>query len=275
MRLEGRRHALYLGAAAVLLCCSGARAQVNTEALAAEVNAAGPRLTLAGSGGFASGNVDVIEWRTDMAFDFATAHAEAPNERLWFRDRVLVHGNFGQKRVSGNTAVNTGFGHVRYTRMLVPRVGPEAFGQAQYDQQRKLRWRTLAGGGLRAVALNRERIGLWGGTGYMAEWERRDADVVPERMLNHRWSSYLTLAAVLVPERASFVTTAYVQPRLDRFRDLQVLTEAQLRLSITDALRFSVNGSIRHDSEPPNGVEPTDVRIQGSLVLTLAPAAEE
>lgn len=258
-----------------LLGTTTVTAQVNTEALAAEVKRAGPQLVLAGGGGFASGNVELVEWRGDLAFDHATAHPQQPSERFWFRDRSLLHGNVGQKRVGGTSVVNTGFGHARYTRMQWPQFGVEGYGQAQYDEQRLLQWRALVGAGVRAVGWNTPRFGLWGGTGYMAEWEKREAGVQPRRVLNHRFSSYLTIQALWLPDRLSFVATAYIQPRFGAFADLQVLQETQFRFLLTDALRFSIDGSLRHDSRPPEGVKPTDLRVGASLTLTLRPSDDD
>jgi hypothetical protein len=263
----------------VVLClASAARAQVNAETLVEGITkpgwGGGGKSTLA----FARGNVNLLEVRGELSSYFATSHPDAPPEsdRFWFRDRILAYGSAGLKTLSGERAANDGFGHLRYTRMHWLRFGSEAFMQAQYDKFRLLQRRLLVGAGVRVVFANYERFRGWCGTGALVEFERRD--IAPENraplgpdpvdMFNPRSSTYVTMIVPFVPEHVSLNATAYVQPRWDKPRDLQILHEARLQVKVTAHLSLSTDLSVRFDSRPPRTVERTDTRIGNSVLYS-------
>ena len=255
-----------------------ARAQVNAETLVEGVTKPGW-----GGGGkstfaLARGNVDLLEVRGDLSTYFATSHPDAPEgaDRFWFRDRVLAYGSAGLKILGGQRAANDGYGHLRYTRMQWLRFGGEVFAQAQYDLFRLLQRRLLVGAGLRVVFANYERFRGWLGTGALIEFERRN--IAPENrpplgpdpvdMTNPRSSSYVTLLIPLIPNHLSLLSTAYVQPRWDRFRDVQILEETKLQVKVTDHLSLTTDLSVRFDSRPPRTVERTDVRVGNGVAYS-------
>lgn len=261
---------------ALVVHVPGALAQVNAENLVEAVTKPGwggaGKSTLA----YLSGNVDLLEVRGEVSNYFATAHPDTPpgSERFWFRDRLLVYGSAGIKRLSGEQVLNDGYGHARYTRMQWLRLGGEVFAQAQYDEFRLLSRRLLIGGGARVVFASMERLRAWGGTGYMIESERRAIPPEnrppegpdPVRMLNHRWTSYITVVVPFIPDHLSLLSTAYVQPRFDDMGDLQVLHEAHLQVKVTDHLQITTDFMLRYDSRAPRSVEKRDIRIGNGLV---------
>lgn len=263
-------------ALAVLLHVAEVRAQVNAESLVEAITRPGwggaGKSTIA----FSSGNVDLFEVRGELSNYYASAHPDAPEGagRFWFRDRVLLHGSAGLRNFGGAPVANDGYAHLRYTRMQWLRAGFELFAQAQYDEFRLLSRRLLTGSGMRVVFTNFERFRSWGGTGYMVEFERRA--IAPENrrpegpdpvhMINHRSTTYLTLIVPFVPGHLDFLSTAYLQPRWDDARDVQVLHEARLQVKVTDHLQITTDFMLRYDSRPPRGVERRDLRIGNGLV---------
>lgn len=189
----------------------------------------------------------------------------------FFRDRwtLLVNGAFGQ--VADNTIVNRGFAHTRYTRMWIPRLGSDLFVQGQYDQITRLRSRVVGGVGLRVDAVHRRVIQIWAGTAYMPEYEVNDTvegDPHPERVVNHRWTSYGSIQLVLFPEGQLMVrNTAYVQPRFDAFDDVRVLENLQLEAAVTPVLALGADFLLQYDSDPPQEVVPLDMTLGSYLRL--------
>ncbi|HEX5659310.1 MAG TPA: DUF481 domain-containing protein [Polyangiales bacterium] len=259
----------------VFAFAGSAHAQVNAETLVESITkpgwGGGGKSTLS----FSRGNVNLLEVRGDLSTYFATSHPDAPpgTDRFWFRDRILAYGSAGLKSLDGKGVANDGFGHLRYTRMHWLRFGSEVYLQAQYDKFRLLSRRLVAGAGLRVVFINYDRLRGWVGTGALLEFERRD--ILPENqpprgpdptdMTNPRSSSYITLIIPLVPERLSLIATAYVQPRWDIWRDVQVLHEAKLQVKVTGHLSINTDLGVRFDSRPPVSVERTDTRIGNSV----------
>ena len=275
---KGRLHARWCFAFLVVVLARSAHAQVNAETLGELVTkpgwGGGGKSTLA----FSSGNVDLLEVRGELSSYYATSHPDAPPdaERFWFRHRVLAYGSAGYKRVSDIGVANDGYGHLRYTHMPWLRVGGEVFGQAQYDKFRLLQRRLLFGLGGRFVFANYERFRAWVGSGTLVEVERRNikpenqppAGPDPVEMTNWRWSTYVTLLIPIVSEHLSLITTAYVQPRWDAFRDVQILDEARFQLKVTAHLSITTDLSVRFDSRPPRTVERTDVRVGNGLIYS-------
>ena len=86
--------------------------------------------------------------------------------------------------------------------------------------------------------------------------------------VNHRWTSYVT-------ERLSFgggsllvQSTTYYQPRLDDFTDFRVLEEVETSGRLNDLLSYGFTLSVLYDSDPPTGVQSTDVRMSSNVRLT-------
>lgn len=249
-----------------------AHAQVNTENLAALAEAEGFGLTLAAGSNFTYGNIDYLDVRGDGQLQLRDNFDDPPNDQSWFRDRALLsfHGAFRTNQ--GDTLLDERLVHFRYTHMFVPRVGVEGFGQAQNDAILLLKWRVLAGGGARVVAVNEKWLGLWAGSGYMAEYEDRNVPVGgPDEpvVLNHRWTNYVSVRASLIEDRLNLLNTAYVQPRWDDFGDVQFLDEASLEAMVSEALSITSALRLRNDSRPPADLEPLDARWTAGFTLRL------
>lgn len=261
----------------VLCVAAVAHAQVNAETLAEGITAPGFGGAGKSSLSFFRGNINLIEVRGEVTSYYASAHPEAPpkDEQFWFRDRVLLYGSAGLKQVSGQKIANDGFAHARYTRMQWLWVGGEVYGQAQYDRVRLLSRRLVTGAGLRVIAANFTYLRAWGGTGYMAEFERRKIPEEnrppngpdPVNMTNHRFSNYATVIVPIRPNQLNLNGTAYVQPRFDYFRDIQILAEAHLVVSITDHLKVTTDFMFRYDSRAPIGVKRHDYRLGNGIAF--------
>jgi hypothetical protein len=257
--------------------CGLARAQINAESLAEGVKGPGWGGAAKGSLALFRGNAELLEVSGEAALRFATAHPGAEDrEKFLFRDRVLIYGSAGMRDVSGETVVNNGYAHLRYTRMQWPRFGGELYAQAQYDEVRLLRRRMVGGGGVRAVFADWERFGGWLGTGYMYERERRDIPQEdrppggpdPISMVNHRLSNYVTLVLEAVEDTLNFVNILYVQPRLDAFSDVQILEQLTMVIRITDRFSFNSDLQVRHDSRAPRSLKKTDLRLSQGVTIS-------
>lgn len=253
-----------------------AQAQVNVAPLVEYAKKPGPGFDLQGRFGFALGNVDLLDLGLDVAFHTSRpfpADRSPDPERAWFRDRFVIFGNYAFKTFGQgddrSVAVDSKLAHARYTFMVVPRFGFEVFGQAGNDLLLLLDLRALGGGGPRFVLLESKRGRVWAGTGYMAEYEDRADGVEPERVLNHRWNTYVSAELVLLEGKLDLISTTYVQPRFDELEDLQFLEEAKLRIRVTERLGFGFEARLRLDTQPPGDLVPTDLRLTNTVEIHL------
>lgn len=261
---------------AAFLWSVSAQAQINVESFASQSTESGWGAYVKGSGTFMSGNVNLLYLRSDLGIRYLTLHddaaAEDSDENPYIKDRVLLTGYYTRKEAGEAILDNEWYLHLRYTRMQWKHFGADFYVQQQFDEFHRLISRTLVGSGMRAVVFNNKKIGLWFGSGYMAEAETRslpELSTEPVDVQNHRWSNYATLNWQIIPEHLHFSNTAYYQPRFDDFNDVQALNEGKLNVPISD--KISVGGSwiIRYDSMPPADVEALDIKALGFINITI------
>lgn len=259
----------------LLFLSLAAFAQVNVAPLVEYGKDPGAGVDLQGRFGFAVGNVELLDFGLDTAVHVSRPFAEEKQPDRpgsWFRDRLVVFGNYSRRTFGfgdeRNVVVDAKLAHVRYTRMFAPRFGMEAFAQAGNDVVLKLDLRAVGGAGVRFAA--ESLIGrLWTGLGYLAEYEDRADGVSPERVFNHRLNYYLSAELEILDEKLDLLSTTYVQPNVEEWRDVQILEEAKLRIRVTSALAFGIEGRIRIDTQPPEGLQRTDLRMTNTVEVHL------
>lgn len=242
---------------------------VNMERIASKPDTPGWSASLDFKGGLREGNIK----RRDVSFgggvQHRTFHPDLDTTRpAFFRDRWLLSSNITLARLNDKDITDNGFMHARYTRMVLPRLGPEVFIQAQYNAFTNLRARMLTGGGARFDLVHRNLVGIWGGTGYMVEYEINAVeagDPHPSETVNHRWTSYLSTRFNVIDDQLLFGTTTYVQPRFDDFTDLRVQVGAQLEARVGPVFSLGADFEVRHDSRPPRGIAQTDITLSSYL----------
>ncbi|WP_207433576.1 DUF481 domain-containing protein [Sabulibacter ruber] len=84
----------------------------------------------------------------------------------------LLLASYNYVRLKGETQVETGYVHGRVTFRRQERLSYEAFTQAQYDYNRGLEFRALAGAGIRFTVVQKGDLRFNLGTGVMYEHER-------------------------------------------------------------------------------------------------------
>ena len=82
----------------------------------------------------------------------------------------------------------------------------------------------------------------------MLEYE--DVTSLDDAYFDHRISSYFSFT-LLPQDDVSFISTTYLQPKIDDFNDYRILNENSLSLGITNKLSFSVQFSLAYDRKPP------------------------
>lgn len=255
---------------------------VNMERIATTSDTRGWSASLDLSGGVKEGNVVKREVSFGGGVQHRTFHPHLDTTRpAFFRDRWILSSNLALVKFSGRKVTDNGFMHIRYTRMFVRRVGAETFLQSQYNEFTNLRSRLLAGGGARFDVVHRNLFGLWGGTGYMGEYEVNaiegctpsddddcsefTPDPHPAEVINHRWTSYVSMRLDLLDERLLLSSTTYVQPRFDDVTDIRINTGFQLEAKVGSVFSLGSDFEVRYDSRPPRTVIKTDISFSGFL----------
>lgn len=182
---------------------------------------------------------------------------------------LIGQGEYGWNK--GDEYSNNALLHFRYLREVKKYFEPEFFTQINYNKSRLLLFRSLAGVGLRLSIISDTASNFDFGTAYMYEYEKLD---LPETFLhadktyNHRWSNYISFSSIITKiSRLSMVI--YVQPKINDFSDIRILSENHFGVALTDRLSLSINFSLRYDSIPPDGINDLDTNSRVGLTINL------
>ena len=247
------RLALALAAALV----PGAAAQVvNTEKLRLSDDVQGLHVDVSSAFAYATGNTDYLQLglggRTDYRRD---------------RDAGFVTGSLAFSRADGRTFLNDAFAHARYNRAVAGPLTAELFVQTQRSEAQLLERRYLAGAGLRLDLVRAEAARLALGVTPMLEIERLDPVAEEPTAARGRLSSYLT-ARVALGDLVTFSNTVYAQPAFSDVGDLRLFNETQLDLGVSRYVAVRTRVNVRHDSDPPADLDPTDLSVTNGIAVT-------
>jgi hypothetical protein len=241
-------------------------AQVNADVLASRVTLPGPSAYVSAGVGVSTGNVDSFSTAGDGAVQFLTLFDEPVGPPRFFRDRALVYATGKHTLFDDEIVESSALLHARYTRMWIPRLGTEWFGQLQANRFQRLARRMLAGGGVRVDAVHAEEVGIWLGLGAMLEDELLSEGQHTRAV---RATSYLGFRWALVKDHLTWTGTGYLQPRVDRPHDLRVLVESALDAHVDERLSLGARLTVTHDTRPPAEVEAMDVRLDTTLKVVV------
>ena len=204
------------------------------------------------------GNVDVskINFENHCAYRWKTMNTF-----------LIIRGDYGWK--GGEQYSNEALAHLRNVFGLRANVQLEIFTQIDYNKKRLLLFRGLIGGGLRFNIYKSIKTNLWWGTAFMLEYERlsiNESDSEGSKTNVIRWSNYLAMNKSL-NEQVHLVWTTYLQPRINEFKDIRILSETDLIIRLGKHFSLAISFRMRYDSQPPHGIKLLDTAIKTGLVL--------
>jgi len=170
------------------------------------------------------------------------------------------------RRASGEKVAEDFLVHARHNYALSAAFKTLAFVQNQVNPFRRLARRTLFGAGGRWDFV---RADAWDGSlgaSYMLELERLTDDPTGGTETEHRASYFLTVIGQAT-ETLRLDVSAFFQPLLDDHTDSRAYATASGRVDVAGGLDLLVALGLLHDSEPPEGVEPTDFTLSSGIVL--------
>lgn len=201
-----------------------------------------------------------LDWRTGvrdyLSFKGGLAGSLAGEEHVLL---AIAAAEYGVSR--GDTTLSKAFEHLRYRYLASDWLVPEAFIQHEFDEFRLIALRALGGVGARLKLEDTEGRGLSIGVMVMVDYETiawddpdpsdpdqttpmTDTTVVP------RLSTYV-VGRIELLEGFTVSETVYVQPRLDAFGDLKLLSQSQLTVTANDYVSISMSVVVAYDTAPP------------------------
>lgn len=209
-----------------------------------------------GVSGIARGSVETVRGNTEKEVYMAGLDVQYDSNAsylVW----MAVRYDYGQ--ASGERNTNKLYGHLRYIHRLIdPLLDGELFVQAQDDEFRSIRNRSLGGMGVRLKALNdKESLGeLFLGLGAFYEDIRYSTGIDPSER-NWRVNGYFDYSIALGD--SALMLGSYYQPRLTYLNDYLISTALRIEVNVYDAVFLGVRLAYDHDERPAVGVRKDDV----------------
>ena len=182
---------------------------------------------------------------------------------------IILLNNIKLLSVDDGSLINNGFQHLRYNYTVKDNsfLTLELFGQYQYNEQKLLKKRIIAGGGPRFRILQNEKISWYFAPLAMYEFEQLSDNLNSDTTL-FRLDSY-TNFRYSINKLVSFNLITYYQPDFKNFNDYRVSGETGIRFHINKYLSYGVNYSFDYDSQPPTDIQNTFWYFKNTLILKL------
>ncbi len=145
---------------------------------------------------------------------------------------------------------NKGYEHFRYNFMIDSIFSVEAFAQYQFNDLRKIRYRTLAGAGGRMSLFAGDSL-KWN-TGLSMMYEERFFTYDSVGQFHWRINIYTNLNWDLA-KNVNLSGIVYFQPSVDDFNNQNISGEARLKIQLIHKLSFFFNAMLTYETEPPVG----------------------
>lgn len=187
-----------------------------------------------------------------------------------FRKKYFLIANYGLIRAKNQDYSNSWLLHFRFNYELsksndIYRL--EAFVQSSGNQLLDVTNRNLVGAGIRLKLPWISFAKVYFGNSYVYEQEK--SDVLDERFVNHRNSSYLSFSAVLPRNEVTVVNTIYYQPLYSDFSDFTIFEELKMEYPLSDVISLSATFKYFYDSLTPLGRKQYSSTISLGLVLNI------
>lgn len=177
----------------------------------------------------------VISFNTGIRMDYVQ------KKHTW-----LLLSNYNLIQTGPNRQVNAGFGHLRWSRNLSDFMSWEAFGQSQFDERIKMRYRGLLGMGPRFSLFSKGKQKLFWGVLYMFEYNELNEGEAFFR--DHRLSVSLSAQLQLGPN-LRIANTSYYQPVISTFGEARLSSATSAQLKLNHRLSFVTSFNITYDGQ--------------------------
>ncbi len=169
-----------------------------------------------------------------------------------FSNLFVIGSEYGE--TSGNRSADEQLIHLRHTRVLTKRSDWEVFSQLQQNEFTRLEERILLGSGVRLGFSDNLDARLYLGLGVFYESTRNENESAREMGRSNIYVSHRKKTS----QDISFITTAYLQNKLDDPDDQRAIGSFSMSIPATENLDFTISVNVEHDSRSPIGVEKTD-----------------
>lgn len=147
--------------------------------------------------------------------------------------------------------LDKGYEHLRYNYNIDSLFVFEVFGQYQFNDLRKIKYRSLVGGGLRFNIFSGDSLKWFTGTSIMYEERQFTYEAIGQ--YHWRFNLYTNLHWD-ISKIIRISGIVYFQPSLHDFYNQNISGEANLEIKLLKKLSFFVNTMLTYETKPPSDV---------------------
>lgn len=224
-------------------------AQINTEKFR----------TSEDSTGF-TGNVDISATSLTGNTNFQVITGDTRLEYNWGTNYAFFVGNAGYVWGNQISFANEALAHLRDVQTMDDLLQLEIFLQFNYNKQRLLLSRELAGAGVRFRLVSEKSLKIRLGIAYMFEHEKYDlpANSAHGRITNtNRLSGYATFS-IPIKDDFTFISVTYYQPKITGWKDFKAISDNSFVSELSSLIDLTFGVSLRYDSRPPDTIKDLD-----------------
>lgn len=201
-----------------------------------------------------SGNTKERDWNVGLNTSWQNSEHRAFG---WY---TRSYESVNDERTSDNT-----FAHLRFVRHFRASIGQEAFLQYERDPFAQLKYRFLAGGGIRLQKTWQDDQLIRQGIGAFHEEIKEDNGMGETEAQLTRLNLYTHGETPL--GYSHILGTVYLQPSIDDTDDVRALARFKMRLPLASNTDLNWQWQTRWDSRPPEGAEELNHQTQLSVAV--------
>lgn len=213
--------------------------------------------------GGAEGNTENMSFSLDAHIDRVTQRHTTV---------FLVGGAYGESEQVKDTEEM--FMHIRHIRPQTSVLSWDNFAQVESNTFTRLSYRALVGSGARWQLFGSNQTGSnsenkkFLGLGAFVEREKLEAGSSGEVKTTDatRGNMYFITQFRINPQ-SLVKSSTYWQPNLEKLSDARSLQDFTLEVAMANRVNLALSLRIKHDTEPPAGVEHTDITYQTGVAI--------
>lgn len=190
------------------------------------------------------------------------------------RHAYILVNSVEYQSASNSVPFSTGYTHFRINFRRKHKISYETYAQIQYDELRRIRLRTLAGGGIRFTAIDEDGFDIHIGSGVMYEiekWRRIENDASSDfykempKLSNYLGVEFSLSQHVKLNLWGLYQTGYDTQDNLARNR---YAAEASLNFTISKRIIWMNRFTYFYDAQPVIDINPAFYQIMNGLRIT-------
>lgn len=167
------------------------------------------------------------------------------------KNQFIFFANWDLIKSAKESVQNKGFEHIRYNYLINNFFALDMFEQYQFNDVRKIKYRALAGLGIRMTIINKDSVSWAIGISMMYENRAFTYSSPVDKLW--RINSYSNFKWKIT-KVISFNNIFYAQPKINNMNNINLSGEGNLTFKVSKHINIFISTTVAFESSPPIGV---------------------